>query len=92
MIDNEWENYKNVIPLQMSQFAIPSQLTVDYYIKLKNNVLIRDKNIKGDNLRKMNHADKEIALWNLVKSNGYDKTFFSKNSRDGNLRDYRWKN
>lgn len=91
LVDNEWENHKNIIPLQMSQFAIPSQLTVDYYLKLENNLLIRDKDVKGDNLRKAGPADKEIALWNLVKNYGHDKTFFSKNSRDGNLRDYKWR-
>jgi hypothetical protein len=90
LIDKEWEDHKNIIPLQMSQFAIPSQLTVDYYLRLENNILIKDSSTK-DGIRKMNAAEKEIALWTLVKKYGHDKTFFSKQSRDGNLRDYKWR-
>jgi hypothetical protein len=85
------ENEKNVIPLQMSPFAIPSQMAVDYYTKLGNNVLVEDKDLKGkDKLRKLNRAEKEIALWGLVKTFGHDDTFYSKNSRDGNVADYSW--
>ena len=75
----------------MSQFAIPSQETVNYYLKFENNVLVRDENlIRKDKLRKPNRAEKEIALWALVEAYGHDRTFFAKSSRDGNLRDYNW--
>lgn len=85
------ENEKNIVPLQMSPFAIPSQMAVDYYLKLGNNVLISDEGLKGkDKLRKMNRAEKEIALWSLVKRFGHDETFYSKSSRDGNVADYNW--
>lgn len=91
LIEQEWEDNKNIIPLQMSQFAIPSQETVNYYLKLENNVLVRDENlIRKDKLRKPNRAEKEIALWALVEAYGHDRTFFAKSSRDGNLRDYNW--
>ena len=92
LIDNEWEEYKNIIPLQMSPFAIPTHLTVDYYKRWNNNILIRDKSLSSkDQLRKPNRAELEIALWTLVKKMKHDKTFFAKASRDGNLRDYNWK-
>jgi len=76
----------------MCQFAIPSQLGVDYYLKWENNVLVKDRSLKcKDKLRKPNRADKEIGLWMLVRNLKHDKTFFSKEGRDGFLRDYNWK-
>jgi len=75
----------------MSQFAIPSQETVDYYLKWCNNVLVRDEGLESkDNLRKPNRAEREIALWHLVKSLGHDRTFYADRSRDGNVKDYKW--
>lgn len=91
LIQQEWDKNKNMIPVQMCQFAIPTKETVDYYLKLENNVLIYDKNLKNKNqLRKPNRAEKEIGLWALVKFLGYDKTFYSKKSRDGDVADYQW--
>ena len=76
----------------MCQFAIPTQETVNYYLKLENNLLIYDENLKNKNkLKKPNRAEKEISLWALVKYLGHDKTFYSKKSRDGNVADYKWK-
>ncbi len=90
-IEHFWNNEKNMIPLQMSQIAIPSQETVDFYLRLGNNVLVRDGDLKiRDKLRKMNRAEKEIALWNFVKIYGHDRTFYSKASRDGDVGDYSW--
>lgn len=83
---------KNLIPLQMSQFAIPSQETVDYYLRWCNNVLVKDENLESkDQLRKPNRAEREIALWQLVKALGHDRTFYADRSRDGNVKDYVWK-
>lgn len=90
-IDYYLNEEKNPVPLQMSQFAIPNQKTVDYYLKLENNVLIKDESlVSKEKLRKMNRAEKEIALWQLVKSFGNNKTFFSKKSIDKRLKDYDW--
>lgn len=91
IINHYLNNEKNLIPLQMSQIAIPSQDTVDYYLKLLNNVLVKDPSVKAKNqLRKMNRAEKEIALWGFVQKLGHDKTFYAKGSRDGNVADYDW--
>ncbi len=91
LVEQAWEEDKNIVPLQMSQFAIPTRETVDYYLKLENNVLVRDENLKvKDKLRKPNRGEKEIALWGLVEAYGHDRTFFAKGERDGNLRDYDW--
>jgi len=91
LVEQIWEEEKNIVPLQMSQFAIPTQETVNFYLKLENNVLVKDLNlVVKDKLRKPNRAEKEIALWTLVEAYGHDRTFFVKSSRDGNLRDYKW--
>lgn len=91
IIEYFWNEKKNLIPLQMCQFAIPTQETVDYYLKLGNNVLIRDPELKSKSqLRKLNRAEKEIALWDLVGALGHDRTFYSKKSKDGDVSDYGW--
>jgi len=91
LVQREWDQNKNLVPLQMSQIAIPSQRTVDFYLRLENNVLVRDKDRKGKEvLRKLNMAEIEVALWSFVKKYGHDNTFFCKTGRDGNLRDYKW--
>ncbi len=90
VIDHFWEQ-KNLIPLQMSQYAIPTQKTVDFYLKLCNNILIQDSSLKSkDKLRKLNRAEKEIRLWGLVWELGHDATFYSKASRDGDVANYNW--
>jgi hypothetical protein len=91
LVQNEMDRNKNIIPLQMSQMAIPSQKSVDFYLRFQNNFLVRDKNEEGEEvLRKPNMAEIEVALWDFVRKNGHDNTFYSKTSRDGLLRDYKW--
>ncbi len=91
LIQQQWQEM-NIIPLQMSQFAIPTQETVNYYLKFENNVLVRDANLLcEDKLRKPNRAEKEIGLWNLVLTRGHDRTFYSRASRDGSVQAYRWR-
>lgn len=91
IIDHYLNNEKNLIPLQMSPFAIPTQETVGFYLTLENNVLVRDESLTSkDKLRKLNRAEMEIMLWGFVKDLGYDRTFYAKGSRDGNLSEYIW--
>jgi len=90
LIQQQWDE-KNVIPLQMSQFAISTQEIVNYYLRLRNNVLVRDETLRSkDKLRKPDRADTEIALWALVESLKHDRTFYSRKSRDGDVADYNW--
>lgn len=90
VIDYYWGE-KNIIPLQMCQFAVPSQETVDFYLRLMNNVLVKDHSLQSkDKLRKPGRGDREIALWSWVDDLGYDRTFYSKKSRDGDVADYNW--
>jgi len=91
VIDHYWDE-KNIIPLQMCQFAIPSQETVDFYLRLMNNVLVKDHSLQSkDKLRKPDRGDREIALWSWGDDLGYNRTFYSKKSRDGDVADYNWK-
>jgi len=84
IVDFYWKENKNIIPLQMSQFAIPTQETVNFYQKLCNNCLIHPKKQK---IRKLHRAEQEILLWGLVYKKGHDKTFFATEK----IRDYSWK-
>ena len=68
----------------MNQFAIPTQETVDYYVKLTDNCLIKTSEDK--NPRKLNSAEKEIMLWGLVKKLKHDDTFFAKDK----VKEYNW--
>jgi len=91
IIEYYWTEKKNIIPLQMCQFAIPSQETVSYYLRLGSNVLIKEPSMKSkDKLRKLSRAEREIALWILVEKLKHDRTFYSKKSRDGDVADYNW--
>lgn len=89
IIHNFWDKEKNVVPLQMSQFAIPSQLTANYYMNLLNNCLIQTS--KDKKPRRLNEAETEVMLWGLVYKIGHDKTFYSDIRIDGPLKDYKWR-
>lgn len=91
VVQQELNDEKNIIPLQMCQFAIPSQETADYYLKWLNNVLIMKLDKKGEiKYHKPNRAHIEMGLWDFVGAKGHDETFYSMQSRDGNVRDYNW--
>jgi hypothetical protein len=71
----------NVIPYQTTPIAIPTELTVDYYMKLIDNCLVE----QDGKARKLNLAEREVLLWGLVNKLGYDETF---NPQGKKLRDY----
>ena len=85
----ESENTKrNRTPLQMSQLALPTQLSVDFYKRLCDSVLIEDPSLAGrDKKRVLNKAEQEILLWGLVSKRGQRATFFA----EAHLKDYNWK-
>ncbi|MEW5896342.1 MAG: hypothetical protein AB1668_01500 [Nanoarchaeota archaeon] len=90
LIDFYVQRDKNRIPLQMNPFAIPAQETVDYYVRLCKNCLIKTPEDKKP--RKLNRAEKEILLWGMVHKSGYDRTFFAgkRSEKPKKLRDYNW--
>lgn len=90
-----FSKFGNKNPLEMSQFAIPTQLTVDFDHNFQNNLIIRDK---GGNLKEgVDKGNRNIGLWGLINrfkdektKYGKSKTFYSDKRIDGDLRDYRW--
>ena len=84
IIDYYLNKEKNLIPLQMSQFAIGTQLTVDYYNKLNKNCLIQTPDEKRP--RRLIIREDEVLLWNLVKKLKHDKTFYAREKIKG----YNW--
>ncbi|MDP3728659.1 MAG: hypothetical protein Q8R18_04365 [bacterium] len=75
-------------PLQMSQIALPTQLTVNFYKRLCDSVLINDAKVgEKENIRVLNKAEQEYLLWGLVHKKGHNPTFFA----EANLKNYDWK-
>lgn len=87
IMDHFINEERNIIPLQMNQFALPRQSTVNFYKKLENNCLIQTSKDKSP--RKLNKAEKEIMLWGLVYKKGHDKTFSI--AGEGKIKDYDFK-
>lgn len=77
-------------------FALPTQLTVDFYNKMKNNIMIVEEKIINKKLRKvkrpLNKAELEILLWKFVATKKDEKgrlhrpTLFTKTK----LVNYNW--
>ena len=86
IINHYWKILKNIIPLEMSQFAIPTQRTIDYYKRLYDSVLMMDQDLTQDKLRKLNKAEKEILLWGFVHKYKHNETFFATDK----LENYNW--
>jgi hypothetical protein len=84
--DYEYRTKKNLLPLEMCPFVIPTQKIIDFYRKLVNNVVViynnEDKKIK----RATNQAEREILLWHFVEKYGHDETCFAKKK----LKEYKW--
>ena len=84
----EMSKQGNRVPLQMSQIALPTQLSVDFYKRLCDSVLISDENLTAkDKVRPLSKAEQEILLWGLVHKKGHRPTFFA----EGRLSNYNWK-
>jgi len=71
----------NTIPYHTTPIAIPTELTVDFYMKLIDNCLIE----ADGRLKPLNQTEREIMLWGLVNKLGYEETF---NPKGRKLRDY----
>ena len=65
-------------------FPLVTQQAIDFYLKLQNNVLIREERkgrITGkvsQRNRVLNETEVEILLWEEVKKYGYDPLFYSR--------------
>lgn len=78
IVESLWHNEKNIVPLQMSPFAIPTEDTIKFYEKARNNVVVCYLDKEGQpKYAPLNAAELEIALWSKVKKDGHDKTFYA---------------
>jgi hypothetical protein len=69
----------NLIPLQMSWIALPTQYTVDALKKARNSVVVEYVNEKGKkSYAPLNQGEQEIFLWSLTHKQGHDKCWFAK--------------
>jgi hypothetical protein len=94
IIFHEWsQESRNLTPLEMNPFAIPSKHQMEFYKRLNNNVLVFDKNSNAKNhLRSPYIAEKSVLLGRAIAVFGeYDFAFWD-GVKDGRLRDYNsWK-
>ena len=86
LIENELKLNKNIIPLEMCPFVIPSQRMVNFYNKISKRVIVQYKENGKSIKRSTNQAEREILLWQLVSKYGHDETCFSKEK----LIKYKW--
>lgn len=70
---------KNIVPLQMCPFAIPTEETMKFYEKAKNQAVVMYLDERGKpKYAPLNIAELEIALWAKVLKDGHDNTFFAR--------------
>lgn len=79
-VANHYAEKGNLIPQEMSPFAVPSQEMMDFSKKFDSKVLI---SMDGQTYVPTS-ADKEISLWDMVKEVGYNNSF----STDGKIPEY----
>jgi hypothetical protein len=81
----------NLTPLEMTPLALPSRMAADFYVKLCNNVLIRDQTLcSEDKLRKPGFVEKSILISRLIGQKKSYEVMYADGARDGKLRDYNW--
>ncbi len=90
IIDYYWNENRNRVPLNCGQFDIPTIQALEFYKTLIGRVLIKESNNKKP--RKLDRAEKNIAIFNRLKSHGYNWVFFPTKSMKSqtNVRDYDW--
>ncbi|MBU0459934.1 MAG: hypothetical protein KJ597_06800 [Nanoarchaeota archaeon] len=86
LADHFQEQENKDILHRLNPFAMPTQLTVDYYLKLERNCLIKyieEKNgKKKEKLRTLIDKEKDIMLWGLGHIKKYDLTFSAEDVKD----------
>ena len=95
VLDHFLNEEQNVVPLAMSQIAIPSQKMAEIADFYRYHAVIYTKNWPGQKRAKeetLDDAEREIALWTELAHSTHHALLFSDSRRDGNLRDYHWHN
>ena len=77
---------KSLVPLEFIPFPLPTEQTVELYNKMTNQMMVEYEYDKKKKKRPLNMAEKEILLWDLVKQEGYDNTFYATKK----LTEYEW--
>jgi len=74
--------------MQMNPFALPTQKVVDFYLKLRTQVMVfeYDKEKRRKWHRSLHEAEIEKLLWDFVKEYEYKPTFFATKQ----FRNYDW--
>ena len=79
-------------PIEMNPFILPSQLGVDFYKKLGNNLVVYDPALQGKvKFRKAHMDEKSILFGRLIGVKGANEVAYWDPERDGRLKDYDWK-
>ena len=91
VIDHFWTTEKNRVPLSCGQFDIPTFDALQFYKTLLSRVLMQET--PDSKPRKLDRAEKNIAVCNRLKSRGYNWMFFPNKtiSHQVNVRDYDWR-
>ncbi|MFC1690613.1 hypothetical protein ACFL0W_00405 [Nanoarchaeota archaeon] len=90
-IQHYLEEEHNMIPLAMSQIPIPSQEFIRLHDMLRYNTVISTKEHEEqeqEKLYSLNNAEREISLQFIAQALGHNETLFAKGTRDGNFKDY----
>jgi hypothetical protein len=83
--------FARIVPLEMSQFRIPTQETIDFYLTMLDNVVLATKQDNGRiGYRKLVKAEQEILLSEYVGSHthGIWDTFYLPGTR--NMTELKW--
>jgi len=88
LIDYFHNEKHNLIPWQMSHFAIPTNRIIELDKTLQNKVVIErlDKSNEPKDYA-LTEQDREVFFWAAVKKYDPQKTFFRRNTIDGLLKD-----
>jgi len=91
VVEKELRENHNWVPMVVNPFALPSLKQIEFYKKLRNNLLIHDP-IEEDKLRlrKLHLDEVSMLLARQVAVEGHDETLFWDWDRDGKLKDYDW--
>ena len=96
IIADQWdplEGKKNLTPLEMCPIALPSRHQMEFDKRVRNNVLVYDRNVRSKNhLRRVYVAERSLLLGRALVVFGNNDFAFCDAHRDGRLADYNsWK-
>jgi hypothetical protein len=86
---HEWQENKNLTPMEMNPFALFGQRAARFYDKLENNLLVFDPSLSSKTKLRHPHDPEKSLLWaRALGKFGYDDFGFWNPERDGALKTY----